>query len=307
MKTSTRLATLCQQGMVESMSVDIMVTIIGKIIHNYDLYQRTGFPSSIPIPKRDASSQIISDIKSGGLLIELATLLVKIHLEGHMGREYPISNIRQIIREMFELGYLFDEEYKLFVENSAMQRTPNWGVLRSGIEYPFTFLRLDIAGNSVLVRENNTKEVEAAYDDVRVIIEHAVQKRNGRIWSWEGDGVLASFYFSKKNENATLAGMEIIHEIFVYNHLRCTLKNPINVRIAVHAGMCTFTDNMEEIKKSETIKRVIDIESKTALNSMTLSGTTAQHFNDILLNQFEASEKVGSFRNLNYSLRWENR
>jgi len=99
--------------------------------------------------------------------------------------------------------------------------------------------------------------------------------------------------------------MEIIHELFVYNQLCCKLKNPINVRIAVHAGQCTFSKNMEEIKKSETIKRVIEIESNTALNSMTLSGTTAQHFNDILLNQFETAEKVGSFKNLNYSLKWE--
>jgi hypothetical protein len=306
MKQSARLSSLFQQGMIESMGVDLMVALARAAMPNYDINKRTGIPDSIPITKKDAAQQISRDIKESGLMLEFANILVRTHMEGYMSRPLQISRIREIIHEMFSLGYLYDQEYKMFIENSDVQRTPNWGVLKDNTEYQFTFLRLDIAGNSLIVRDNPAHAVEAAYGELRRIVESAVEKRNGRIWSWEGDGVLASFYFSKKNMNATLAGIEILHELFIFNTMRCSLSAPLNVRIAVHTGPCNYTDNIELIKKNETIKKTIELESKyTAVNSLTISGITGQHFNDVLLARLEKSAKQSSVKYFNYNLAWK--
>jgi hypothetical protein len=305
MKLSSRLVSLCQQGIIDSMSVDLMVSFVRQIIQNYDLNKQTGIPDSIPIPKKDAAHQIMSDIKDERLLLEFVNLLVRTHLEGYMGRTYNISNIRQILREMQNQGYIFDQEYKMFIENSDVQRTPNWGVLRDGIEYPLTFLRLDIAGNSAIVRDNHGTTVETAYTELRRIVETAVEKRNGRIWNWEGDGVLAAFYFSKKDMNATLAAMEITHELYIFNAMRCSLKTPLNVRIAIHSGLCNYSSNMDVIKKSDTIKKTIELESTcTPLNTVTISGSAGQHFSDVLLARLDKTIASGSVKYYNYSLKW---
>ena len=37
MRLSARLSSLCQQGMVDSLSVDMMVTLVRKVIPNYDV------------------------------------------------------------------------------------------------------------------------------------------------------------------------------------------------------------------------------------------------------------------------------
>jgi hypothetical protein len=306
MKQSARLASLFQQGMIESMGVDLMVALVRAVISNYDINKRTGIPDSIPINKKDAANQINRDIKEDGLMLEFANLLVKTHMEGYMGRPLQISCIREIIREMFNLGYLYDPEYKMFIENSEVQRTPNWGVLKDNTEYQFTFLRLDIAGNSAIVRDNPAHAVEAAYGELRRIVESAIERRNGRIWSWEGDGVLAAFYFSKNNSNASLAGIEILHELFIFNTMRCSLSSPLNVRIAVHTGQCIYTNNIELIKKNETIKKIIELESKfTPLNSLTISGTTGQHFNDVLLARLEKNASQSTIKYFNYNLTWK--
>ena len=306
MRLSARLSSLCQQGMVDSLSVDMMVTLVRKVIPNYDLHYRSGIPDSIPIHKKDASNQILSDIRNEGFMLDFVNTLVKTHVDGYMGRPHRITSIQQIVREMLDLGYQYDDEFRMFIENSEVQRTPNWGVLKDGEEYPFTFLRLDIAGNSVLVRENPAEEIDKAYGTLRSIVETAVAKQNGRIWAWEGDGVLAAFYFSKKNTGATLAAIEIINELFLFNTMRLNLKTPLNVRIAVHAGHCVYSRDMDKVKKSDTVKRVIEIESKhTALNSVTISGTTGQHFSDLLVSNFEKTMSHGSVQFYTYGLCWE--
>ena len=70
-----------------------------------------------------------------------------------MGKKYSISYLREIVNGVIDLGYIFDNQNKLFVENPRIQRTKNWGILMDGEDYLFTFLRLDIVGNTKLVKK----------------------------------------------------------------------------------------------------------------------------------------------------------
>ena len=110
-----------------------------------------------------------------------------------------------------------------------------WGTLEIGKTYEFALLRVDIAGNSRLVRRYPRSRIKTVYGSVKDLVTRLVEKREGRIWGWEGDGGLAAFYFIDKTIQATLCGMEILHELFLYNLLGKGLPEPVLVRLAVHA------------------------------------------------------------------------
>lgn len=306
MKISPHLSGMCQRSLIDSLSTEMMVHIARNVIPHYDLHERTGFPDSIPVPKKDAAAQILRDLRSEELMIPFINQLVSIHQHGHMGRDYPIMNIRTIIQEMYNMGYLYDQELKMFVENPKFSRSRNWGVLREGDEHAFTFLRLDIVGNSVLVREHDDDVIQRTYADLRTIAENAIERRNGRIWNWEGDGGLAAFFFSNRNLHAMLSAMEIIHELFLYNSVRNRLNRKVSTRLSIHAGPCVYTTDPSILFKNETVKKTVEIESKhTKPDSVTISNTSNQHFDEIILRQFKPIIAGQNLRYYNYELRWE--
>lgn len=306
MKLSPGLKRLTARALSESMDVNTMVTITRKLIPGYDIFKRTGFPESIPVPNRDAASQIVRDMEDADLFHHFVNLLMQVHQVGLMGRKYPVSHLREIIQEIIELGFVYDKENKLFVEDGKMLKTVNWGVLREGDEYIFAFLRLDIVGNTNLVRQYPENVIQKTYGDLRDIVERCIEQRNGRIWNWEGDGGLVSFFFSNKSMLATLSAMEIIHELFIYNQVHCVLDKPLAVRIAVHCGSCCFSFDMDEICKHDVIKEIVRIESKhTRPNSITISNVVYPALNELLLMQFNPLKTDDGKTMYNYELKWE--
>jgi len=306
MKLSSGLKRLTVKALSESMDVNTMVTITRKLIPGYDIFKRTGFPESIPVPNRDAAGQIVRDMENADLFHHFVNLLMQVHQVGLMGRLYPISHLHEIIQEIIDLGFVYDKENKLFVEDGKILKTKNWGVLREGDEYIFAFLRLDIVGNSNLVRKYPENVVQKAYGDLRDIVERCIDQRNGRIWNWEGDGGLVAFFFSNKSLLSTLSAMEIIHELFIYNQVYCTLDTPLAVRIAVHCGSCNFSFDVDEISKHDVIKEIVRIESKhTGPNTVTISNVVYPALNELLLMRFNPIKADDGKTMYNYELNWE--
>ena len=159
----------------------------------------------------------------------------------------------------------------MFVEDARVRRTRNWSVLVPDTEYTIAFLRIDIVGNSDLVRRYDKRVVAETYNDLRTIVSDACESRNGRIWAWEGDGGIVAFYFGKRHASAVLSAMEITHNLYLYNRTRRRLDEAVKVRIAVHAGPCEYTESEEELKKFETIKELVAIEGKAPANSVYVS------------------------------------
>lgn len=62
MVVSRTIKTLCSKALSEAMDVRTMYHVVRRIIPDYDIYKRTGFPESFAIPNRDAADAIISDI-----------------------------------------------------------------------------------------------------------------------------------------------------------------------------------------------------------------------------------------------------
>jgi len=305
MRVRNRLQNLCVRGLSQAMDVYTMSHLIRRMFPNYDLNERTGFPDSIPIPRKDAAAQIVEDCVNAGRMLEFVAMLIDVDRDGIMGRVYRVALLRTIVEEIVDEGYLYDAEKRRFVEDSVQQRTKNWGLLHEGDEYLFTFLRLDIVGNSTLVRSYSAEAIAQTYSDLRSIVQSIIEKRDGRVWSWEGDGGVCAFHGPGASNPASLCAMEILHELYLYNTLHCQLSEPLRVRIAVHNGNCEFHDAFEDIK-SDVIKKLVDIESRfTDPYSVTISKTAHSTLDAAIsgyLSGFQPDSRNSLYR---YSLKFE--
>ena len=305
MRINRNLLTLGTKALVESLDLSAMKYVMREIISNYNIHERTGIPESMAITKLQAARQIIEDINSENLFPQLVTLLMEIHEHGHMGRKFRISYLNEILKDIYEQGFIYEREHKVFMENPRIRRTKNWGSLQNNKTYSLSFLKLDIADNSNLVKNYPSRLIDKTYLDFREIVQEAVHKRNGRIWRWEGDGGLIAFHFGNKHLTATMTAINILHDLLLYNSLYCKLDVPLGVRLAVHSGNCLYNDNLEDLKNMEIIKKVVMIEEKsTETNTITISSTVKMMLDPIisrLFNPANSSDQKGYYF---YKLRW---
>ncbi|MBN2508859.1 MAG: hypothetical protein JXB03_01235 [Spirochaetales bacterium] len=295
MDISRSLKTLCIKALTESMDTGTMTHVAKEFFPWYNLNERMGFPSSLCVPNVDAARQIITDISANEMLMDFILLLVKINDQGLKGRKIHIAYLREIIREIYNQGYVFDKENGIFLENPRVRKTRNWGILTKSKEYTFTFLRIDIENSSRLVKKYTKNAIHSVYADLRNMVQNAVETRNGRIWAWEGDGGLASFFYGKRDYAATLAAMEILHELFLYNRLDSPIDQTVAVRIAVHSGRCEYLVDDTELKKADPVKKIMDVEQNhTPANHVTISVAVRQMLDSILANQFKALPQHGN-------------
>ncbi len=306
MKIPTSLVNLVIKSLSESMNVTTMQTLARIYLHNYDLYRKTGFPESIAIPGRDAARQIVTDINQEGYLIQFITTLYDMQNNGYMGKKYSISSIRDIVKGVLDLGYVYDTQNRFFVEDPRVHRTKNWGILMDGKDYLFTFLRLDIVGNTQLVKNYEKDLIKSVYSDVRQMFETGVNRFNGRIWNWEGDGGLAAFFFSNTNLAATLTGLQFINDLFIYNTMECKLDRPVELRLAVHTGRCEYRENEEALLNNDIIRKTMAIEADcTKPNSLTVSNVVYITLGKELGSIFQPVSGSRSGGHYYYELRWE--
>jgi len=249
----------------------MMIRFAQLVNPGYNIYKRTGLSEGMPIPSQNAAERIVADMILDGYYVDFVEALVRIDREGYMGRNYDLKGLNNVVVSLMDDGFTFDKVSGQFFEDQQKQISLNWGRLQEGDERKMTVLRLDIAGNSILVKNNPRPEIEKAYKDVRSIVNRIVTGRLGRLWSWEGDGVIAAFLIGPMEKMAVFAGMEILHELFFYNRLRNPLPAPINVRLGAQTGMVRYSDNVIERLKNEPVKQATFLETLAADNSLGVS------------------------------------
>lgn len=305
MRVTARISSLFVNALSQSMPVELMQNIARMVIPDYDIYERSGFPSAIGMPRADAARHILKDFSREGFLVKFVEALIDVTSRGYMSREVRIPQLQRIIAEVEDQGYRYSGAKGVFVEAGERERTMGWGTLREGRTYEFALLRVDIVGNTAMVRRYPPAQVADAFAGVRDMITRQVEKREGRIWGWEGDGGLAAFYFHDKTIQATLCGMEVVHELFLFNLLGRALPEPVLVRLAVHAGPCRFLMSMKE-SAGDTIRRVELLESRyTRPGCLTLSPGVFMDLGSKLAPLFTAvpgPERSSVYR---YALEWE--
>ncbi len=269
------------------MDLPTMVHIAKDLMPGYNLHERMGIRESMAIPNLDASRRIIDDLIRDDRFLDFVSYLIRYEEEGIMGRRISVAYLREILKEVYSQGYLFDKDQRMFVEDPRIRKTRNWGVLRPGNEYTICFLRIDIAGNTELVKSNSTDTVHRSYGFLRETVHASVERRNGRVWMWEGDGGVAAFFFGNRNQAAALAAMEILHELFLYNKTGCPLSTPLSVRIGVHSGLCEYTEDNAALIKSETLQQLVNLEkSHTLPMHCTISIVVREMLDHLVSSQF---------------------
>jgi class 3 adenylate cyclase len=304
-KVNTRLASLFINALSQAMPVELMQKVARTVIPDYDVYERSGFPASISLPRADAARHILKDFLAEGLFMKLVEALIEVASRGYMGRDVRIPLLPRIIAEVEDQGYSYSTEKGMFIEAAERGRTMGWGTLREGRTYEFALLRIDVAGNSDLVRRFGRAKVAEAFAALRDMVARFVERRDGRVWGWEGDGGLAAFYFIDRTIQATLCGMEIIHELFFYNLLARTLPVELQVRLCVHAGPCRFFPTPREAA-GDTIRRVELLESRyTRPGCLTVSPGVYTDLGSKLAPLFLAVPGPDNSSVFRYSLEWE--
>jgi class 3 adenylate cyclase len=297
-------ASFCRKCLQQSLSVEMMIRIAQLVSPEYDIYRRSGLTEGMPISNQNAAQRIVADLISDGFFVDFVEALIRINTEGYMGRAYALKGLNDVITGLIQEGYSYDEATGQFFENQRERISQNWGRLKDGDERRMTVLRLDIVGNSSLVKQNPGNAVDRAYKDLRAIVSKSVISRLGRLWSWEGDGALGVFMFGKKEQAAVFCGMDILHELFFYNRLKNPLNKPIRLRIGVHIGTIRYYDDVIERQKSETIRQALALESEASADSMAISHNLFISLESSILNLFtpEKSYRGGRYRLYNVSL-----
>ncbi len=306
MKIKSATISLCKKALYESVSTKEMCKFAKLVNSSYDIYERSGFPRNVPLSNQNAASQIIRDAMEDKRLIDFIEVLVKVSTVGYMGRVYSIKHLPLIIRNLQKEGFCFDEKTGQIFEDSIQRASPNWGRLLDGDEKTVALLRLDIVGNSNLVKNEDPKNIKKAYKDLRNIVQKAVLSRSGRLWSWEGDGALAGFVFGEKEQAVVMAGVEILNELFFYNKFEAPLAEPLRVRIATHVGVLKYHSDLTELVKNQIVTEVINLEEKvTANDSLTVSHNLFMYTDNPLQNLFTEKTYKGFGKIRRYSVAME--
>ncbi|MBN2433854.1 MAG: hypothetical protein JXK07_01160 [Spirochaetes bacterium] len=306
MKVKAALVNICIKALAESMVSDMMLSVVKEVMPNYDIYKQTGFPQNMAIPNRDIARQIIMDVNENHFFPPFILELIKLHRMGYRGRPCSISYMDQILKGMRANGLIYDPKNHIFVEDPTVQRTRNWNVFREGQEAVITLLKIDIVDNSVLVKENPKPKVDAAYEIFRNQVFENIERVNGRIWNWEGDGGIGAFYFGDKKLSALLSAINILHEILYFNLFKNELVNPLQVRIALHDGRIIYSNVEKDLFNNETVKQVINIESKhTRPNTITISDMMTTSYDAMIKDQLESFRGKDNKRYYRYSVQWE--
>jgi len=295
----------CKKCLQLSLPVDMMIRFAEIANPDYNIYRRTGLKEGMPIPNQTAAERIVADLIQDGYYVDFVEALVKIDREGYMGRAYDLKGLNNVVASLAAEGYNFDKVTGQFFENQQEQISPNWGRLLEGDERRMTVLRMDIAGNSALVRNNPRPKIEKAYGDIRNIVHRVVTSRLGRLWSWEGDGALAAFLFGPMEKMAIYAGMDIIHELFFYNRIRNPLDSPINVRLGAQIGQVRYSDNEIERLKNDAVKQAVFLENLATINALSVSFNLCINMDQNTLNNFSGEKIRGGCKYRLYTMRIE--
>jgi len=294
MKTgfSTRF---CRKCLALSLSVEQMNRFAKMTDSNYDVYKSYGFSKGHPIGIHEAADRIVADMVGNGYYIDFVETLMRVETNGYMGHKYAFRGLDDVVGDVLQAGYSYDKATGQFFEDQSQHVTRNWGRLLEGDERHIAVLRLDIAGNSVIVKNNPKPLVDKAFGDLRKIVTWAVVSRLGRLWMWEGDGGLGVFMLGDYSRSAVFAAMEILNKMFIYNKCDNPLNSAFKLRIAVHSGHLAYSESPTQYLKSDTVKTAMTLESKAAVpNSLVVSESLAMSQDQSLLNILSDSKVVSN-------------
>ena len=143
-------------------------------------------------------------------------------LGGAVGHEVLKKN-----RKKLGLGDPVEERHQLLTQLLEIQSK-----LKQD-EKHVSFVSVDVVGSTRIKTENEHIAVEYTFNEYHKYIEQIALKHSGKVHSTAGDGVTCVFDEAK---DAILAGKAMQAGLFEFNAFKNKLKNPVEMRAAVHTG-----------------------------------------------------------------------
>lgn len=262
---------------------------LGKeIFQKFNAHLLSGQPFGTILKPEVAAKTIVEYSIKQNKIKELTELIIQIGLGKKIGirlKEITIQNLDELFKILSSSGFHFvDSKHALEFTNEL----DNWGYLEENKEYYFSYMSIDVVGNSQIQLNYEKNLIEDVYSRLYKLIEIVVEFYDGKIWNWAGDGGIAAFYLKPVEESAVLAGIKIFLEVFLFNlnPERNKFKEPIKLRIGIHSGISIYKENKGLIL-SDAINFVAHLEKKfTETNHISISKEIYENLNPRLQSIF---------------------
>lgn len=128
--------------------------------------------------------------------------------------------------------------------------------------------------------------IRQTYNNFKNFIKGIIEKRDGRIWNWEGDGGLAAFHIKDFVKNGVLSSIDILSAMPIFNATSNFINEDILIRIGINSGEAEFKNDIMMID-SDAIQKTKLVEKKhTYPMTISITPNTYQHLDSIVKSQF---------------------
>jgi len=283
----TRFKKILTECIANSLDVRMINKIGQKIEPQFDFNKITGISDKMAVQSMDAANIFVDYFFNSGNPTKLINEIINANFFGIDGYESPIYNITKLLDELLRLGYIYDKSLKKIIFKDKDSTLLNWGILDEGEEYSFCFVAIDIVESSKIVRKNRGANITETYKSFHDLLKLKVIKRDGRVWSWEGDGGLIAFYGDDAIKRAVFAILDFFFNLHFYNSVYNKLNNEIRFRAAIHPGKAIFRHEVNKIQ-SQAIDRVKEMEKNFASPAnLVISKLAMQSLNPTLQSFFK--------------------
>lgn len=288
----SRLKRLITEDLTRAFTPDELKKFSWLIDPSIDLNKLTGYTENISIPRKEAAKQIVEHFHKTNRIVQLLDLIIYTAKKGFKGEGVVFNNLKSIFFEMNECGYKYnpDLEKTVFIEKEVKRK--DWGFLKQGSVYTFCFISIDICGNSKLFNKYETSLIRQTYNNFKNFVKSLIEKRDGRIWNWEGDGGLCTFHIKDFVKDGVLSSIDILSALPIFNATSNLINEDILIRIGINSGEAEYKNDIKMID-SDAIEKTKIIEKKHTL-PMTISitpntfqyldSTVKSHFTHELIN-----------------------
>ncbi len=254
--------------------------IARELERNFDINEVSGFPASMRLPAKDAADVVTNYFLRKKKLQDLVNVVLGLDNKQFRGKKVILKDVGRLAKAVEESGFEYSSDTKEIKISEKGGKRADFGVCKEGVEYDFTFIDIDIVKNSQVVNKYSYDIVKKTYTKIIAYFTNRIEKRNGRIWVWAGDGGIAAFYGDNKCVKAVNAAIDIVAGIPLFNAEHNDLPIDLNVRVAVHKGRCIYRDN-KDLLLSDDINFVVHLEKKfTHINSISISENVFQELPD---------------------------
>jgi class 3 adenylate cyclase len=284
---------------LNNFTVQQMEAIGKEIDKGYDHNKIAGLSMGMRLRDKNEAARILVDTfastdKCNQLIIEI----IEANNKTVSGQKVKINGIENFLSKLPHHGIVYNRD-KGAIETftGTPESLDNWGILKEGEIYELAFISIDIAGNSHLQEKYNKEDIERVYRSFMEYIRFNLDKFNGKIWNWAGDGGLCAFYLDNKARDAVKSSISILLGMLIFNAHDNDLGEPINIRIAVDRGNANYKTDKGNIY-SETINWVCHLEKKsTDPNSISISQEVYEALSEYMKSFFYKAEE---FEGKNY-------